>query len=76
MIDLATATASQAVAALAEGSLGSAELLDAHLARIERDNAAVNAVVASTSSGPRTRRRAPTRPTRPAAAGARCTACP
>ena len=46
MIDLDTATASQAVTALAEGSLGSAELLEAHLARIERDNGAVNAVVA------------------------------
>jgi amidase len=46
MIDLDTATASQAVAALADGSLGSRELLDAHLERIERDNGAVNAVVA------------------------------
>ncbi len=44
--DLDTATASQAVAALAQGTLGSAELLDAHLARIERDNRAINAVVA------------------------------
>ncbi len=46
MIDLDTTTASQAVAALAQGSLGSAELLEAHLARVERDNGAVNAVVA------------------------------
>ncbi len=46
MIDLDTATASEALAALAQGSLGSAELLEAHLARVERDNGAVNAVVA------------------------------
>ncbi len=46
MIDLDTATATDALAALADGSLSSQELLEAHLARIERDNRAVNAVVA------------------------------
>ena len=46
MIDLRTATATDAVAALAEGSIGSEELLDAQLARVEQYNPAVNAVVA------------------------------
>jgi amidase len=46
MIDLDTASASDAVAALADGSLSSRELLDAHLERIDRDNGPINAVVA------------------------------
>jgi amidase len=44
--ELSELTASQAVAALADGALGSEELLDGLLARIERWNDEVNAVVA------------------------------
>jgi amidase len=45
-IALGTATASEAVALLASGELGSEELLDAQLARIARFDGDVNAVVA------------------------------
>ena len=45
-LDLDTATATDAVAALASGTIGSEELLDAFLARIDERNGAVNAVVA------------------------------
>jgi len=44
--ELSELTASQAVAALADGELGSEELLDALLARVERWNDDINAVVA------------------------------
>ena len=46
MIDLSSATATDAAAALAAGSIGSQELLDAQLDRIERRNPSINAVVA------------------------------
>ena len=46
MIDLATATAIDAVTALHSGELGSEELLDAQLARVDRFNPTINAVVA------------------------------
>ena len=46
MIELETATASEVVAALAAGAVSSREVLDAHLARVERLDPLVNAVVA------------------------------
>lgn len=46
MIDLSTATATQALAALQAREISSEELLDAQLARIEKFNPDVNAVVA------------------------------
>lgn len=46
MIDLSTATATQALAALRAREISSEELLDAQLARIEKFNPEVNAVVA------------------------------
>jgi amidase len=46
MIDLSTDTASDAVAALSEGAVGSEELLDAQLARVDLLNPDINAVVA------------------------------
>ncbi len=58
MIDLRTATATEAVAALADGSIGSEELLDAQLARVEAHNPAVNAVVAFDVDRARARARA------------------
>ncbi len=46
MVDLDTATASEAVGALADGSLGSLELLDALVDRVDQLDGPVNAVVA------------------------------
>jgi amidase len=46
MIDLSTATATGATTALADGSIGSEELLDAQLDRVEHSNPSINAVVA------------------------------
>jgi len=46
MIDLSTATATEAVAALRAGTLSSAELLEAQLGRVEKFNSELNAVVA------------------------------
>jgi amidase len=45
-IDLATATATELAAALADGALSSRELLDALVARVEERNPTLNAVVA------------------------------
>jgi amidase len=45
-LDLTTATATDAIDALAAGDISSVELLDAHLARIEQRNGDLNAVVA------------------------------
>jgi amidase len=45
-LDLDTATATDAVAALAAGTVGSEELLDAFLARVDERDADLNAVVA------------------------------
>ena len=46
MIDLSTATATEALAALRAGTLSSVELLEAQIARIEAFNTKLNAVVA------------------------------
>jgi amidase len=46
MIDLDTSSATDALAALAAGTISSRELLEAQVERIERDNPALNAVVA------------------------------
>tara|TARA_Y100000385_G_scaffold270834_1_gene310231 strand:- start:385 stop:1761 length:1377 start_codon:yes stop_codon:yes gene_type:complete len=46
MIDLSTATATEALAALRAGTISSAELLEAQLARVEKFNPELNAVVA------------------------------
>jgi amidase len=58
VIDLRTATATDAVAALANGTIGSEELLDAQLARVDAYNPAVNAVVAFDVDRARARARA------------------
>jgi len=55
--DLDTATATDALRAFDAGHLSSVELLDAQLARVERDNAAVNAVVALDAGRARARAR-------------------
>ena len=57
-LDLTTATATDAVDALAGGDVSSVELLDAQLARIERCNGEVNAVVAFDVERARDRARA------------------
>ena len=46
MIDLSTATATEVLAALRAGTISSAELLEAQLARVEKFNPELNAVVA------------------------------
>ena len=46
MINLSTATATEALAALRAGTISSAELLEAQLARVEKFNPELNAVVA------------------------------
>ena len=56
-LDLDRVTASELVAALAAGTVGSAELLDAQLARIERLNPVLNAVVALDADRARDRAR-------------------
>lgn len=54
-LDLDHATATEAVAALADGRIGSEELLDAQLARIAERNPLLNAVVALDEERARTR---------------------
>ena len=74
-LDLDTATATDAVAALADGTVGSEELLDAFLARIDERNGAVNAVVAFDVDRARERCRRADAVGRTASRGDRCTDC-
>jgi amidase len=58
MVDVTTATASQLVASLRDGSVSSSELLAAHVAQMERWNPRINAVVATALERAQTEARA------------------
>jgi hypothetical protein len=68
-------TATDALAALAAGELGSEELLDAHLVRVGRLNPQVTRSSPSTRTARASGRAPRTTPGPGACPGARCTAC-
>jgi amidase len=75
MDELAFASATRLAADVRDRRVGCLELLDHFLARAERHNPALNAIVAWQIDGARDRARAAMPHWREARSGARCTAC-